>query len=247
MNDTSVGRESQCSTVLSSQAVLAAQGERLCIEAVDVRKEYEDGAVQALDGVSLTVQTGEFLGLTGPSGCGKSTFLHLLAALDVPTSGQLRVEDHDLTHLASSSLYRRQVVGLVFQLHNLLPRLTAQANVEVAMVGSHRPRQERAERAMQLLADLDLTGREGRRPTQLSGGERQRVAIARALANDPAVLLADEPTGSLDSAASAKVLSLFSQMQRDRGLTTVMVTHDMAVANAATRIVQMRDGKVVEA
>ena len=180
------------------------------IEVVGVTKEYEDGMVKALDGVDLQIEKGEFVAITGPSGCGKSTLLHLLAALDRPTSGELRVEGSDLSRLANPSRYRRQTIGLVFQLHNLLPRLSALANVEIAMSGSHRPHAERAAWAKQLLSELDLGGREYRRPTQLSGGERQRVAIARALANDPPVLLADEPTGSLDSAASTNVLALFA-------------------------------------
>jgi putative ABC transport system ATP-binding protein len=219
---------------------------RASIEVVGVSKEYEDGAVVALDGVNLRIEKGEFVAITGPSGCGKSTLLHLLAALDAPTKGKLFVEGQELARLSNASRYRRETVGLVFQLHNLLPRLSALGNVEVAMIGSHRPRQQRRAWARQLLSELDLAGRERRRPTQLSGGERQRVAIARALANDPPVLLADEPTGSLDSTASAGVLELFSRLQRDHGLTVVMVTHDTAVAHAATRIVHMRDGKIVD-
>jgi putative ABC transport system ATP-binding protein len=219
---------------------------RALIEVVGVSKEYEDGAVLALDGVNLRVAKGEFLAITGPSGCGKSTLLHLLAALDAPTKGTIFVAGQDLAKLPNASRYRRETVGLVFQLHNLLPRLSALGNVEVAMIGSHRPHQQRRAWAGELLAELDLAGRERRRPPQLSGGERQRVAIARALANEPPVLLADEPTGSLDSAASAGVLELFSRLQREHGLTVVMVTHDLAVAQAASRIIHMRDGRIVD-
>lgn len=214
------------------------------IEVTGVTKEYEGGAVRALDGVELTVEKGEFVAITGPSGCGKSTLLHLIAALDSPTQGTIRVEGQDLSHLRDPSRYRRETIGLVFQLHNLLPRLSALANVEVAMIGTHRPREERRSWARHVLAELDLAGRERRRPPQLSGGERQRVAIARALANDPPVILADEPTGSLDSAASANVLALFSRLQREHGATTLMVTHDPAVAEAASKVVQMRDGRI---
>lgn len=216
------------------------------IEVSGVTKEYEGGAVVALDGVELTVEQGEFVAITGPSGCGKSTLLHLIAALDSPTKGTIRVEGLDLSHLNDPSRYRRESIGLVFQLHNLLPRLSAQANVEVAMIGTHRTREQRRSWARHVLSELDLAGRERRRPPQLSGGERQRVAIARALANDPPVLLADEPTGSLDSAASANVLALFSRLQREHGATTLMVTHDPAVAGAAGRVVQMRDGRIVD-
>lgn len=215
------------------------------IEVLGVTKEYEGGTVRALDGLDLTVAQGEFVAITGPSGCGKSTLLHLIAALDSPTRGTIRVEGQDLSHLRDPSRYRRETIGLVFQLHNLLPRLSALANVEVAMIGSRRLHQERMRWARQVLSELDLAGRERRRPPQLSGGERQRVAIARALANDPPVILADEPTGSLDTAASANVLRLFSRLQSDHGATTLMVTHDPAVAAAAGRVVHMRDGRIV--
>ncbi|MGD0253978.1 MAG: ABC transporter ATP-binding protein [Acidimicrobiales bacterium] len=216
----------------------------LAIEVIGVTKEFDGGAVRALNGMDLRVERGEFIAIMGPSGCGKSTLLHLLAALDSPTSGTIRVEGQDLSHLPDPSRYRRQTIGLVFQLHNLLPRLSALANIEVAMMGSHRPHRERTVWARQLLSELDLADRERRHPPQLSGGERQRVAIARALANDPPVLLVDEPTGNLDSDASANVLALFARLQREYGVTTVMVTHDPAVAQAAGRILQMRDGRI---
>jgi putative ABC transport system ATP-binding protein len=221
-------------------------GAPIAIEAIGVTKEFDGGAVRALNGVNLTVERGEFIAIMGPSGCGKSTFLHLLAALDSPTSGTIRVEGNDLAHLANPSRYRRQTIGLIFQLHNLLPRLSALANIEVAMMGSHRPHRERTAWARELLSELDLADRESRHPPQLSGGERQRVAIARALANDPPVLLADEPTGNLDSDASANVLALFARLHREHGVTTVMVTHDSAVAEAASRILQMQKGRIID-
>jgi putative ABC transport system ATP-binding protein len=232
--------------VIPREPVVAQTETELSIVVSGVKKEYDGGVVRALDGVDLEVKRGEFIAITGPSGCGKSTLLHLLGALDTPSSGTISVEGHDIAHLRNASRYRRQTIGLVFQLHNLLPRLTAQANVEVAMIGSHRARSARQAWAHQLLTELDLSGRERRRPSQLSGGERQRVAIARALANDPPILLADEPTGSLDSAASKKVLSLFWRLQHEHGVTTVMVTHDAEVARTASRIVHMRDGRIVE-
>jgi putative ABC transport system ATP-binding protein len=216
------------------------------VEVVDVRKTYDRGVVVALDGVSFTVAPAEFVAITGPSGGGKSTLLQLLAALDTPDSGHLAVAGHDLTHLRDADDYRRNAVGLVFQLHNLLPHLSAEQNVEIAMVGTHRHRHEQRERAAALLAEVGLQGKERRHPPALSGGERQRVAIARALANDPRVLLADEPTGSLDTVAVTQVLALLQRERDNRDVTIVLVTHDPVVARAADRIVHIRDGKVVD-
>jgi putative ABC transport system ATP-binding protein len=216
--------------------------------AVEVRgleKTYDDGLIRALDGVDLTVAAREFAAITGHSGCGKSTLLHLLAALDTPTKGSIYVSGHDVVHLHHASRFRREEVGLVFQLHNLLPRLSVRENVEIAMSGSRRPHRQRPAYADELLSEVGLGGLSDRLPTQLSGGERQRVAIARALANDPPVLLADEPTGSLDSASVDVVLSLFRRLRRERQTTIVLVTHDEAVASTADRIVRMVDGRVV--
>src|SRR5665213_1293053 len=178
---------------------------RPVIEAHGVEKVYDDGMIRALSGVDLTVANGEFVAVTGPSGCGKSTMLHLIAALDRPTSGTIRVEGVDLATIDDLARFRRSTVGLVFQLHHLLPQLSAANNVEVAMFGNGLARAERHERALELLADVDLFGRENRVPTKLSGGERQRVAIARALANEPQLLLADEPTGSLDEVSVNRI------------------------------------------
>ncbi|HEY7049497.1 MAG TPA: ATP-binding cassette domain-containing protein, partial [Jatrophihabitantaceae bacterium] len=169
----------------------------------DVHKDFDHGLVRALDGIDLAVRRGEWVAVTGPSGCGKSTLLHLLAALDKPTSGTVEVLGQDLSALHSPAEFRRTQVGLVFQLHNLLPQLTATQNVEIAMFGHIRRHQERRERARRLLADVDLVGREARPPTRLSGGERQRVAIARALAADPQVVLCDEITSALDVSVQA--------------------------------------------
>ena len=226
-------------------------GERAeAVPAIEVRgvtKIYEGALGPALDGVDLTVASGEVVAITGPSGCGKSTLLHLIAALDVPTAGTIVVHGQDLARLRDAKAFRREEVGLVFQLHNLLPRLSAIENVEIAMFGSPTTRAERARRARDLLSAVDLAGREKRRPTELSGGERQRVAIARALANEPAVLLADEPTGSLDSASVATVLDVFARLRADRGTTILLVTHDPSVAATADRVVTMRDGRIVGA
>jgi len=203
------------------------------------------GHVTALAGLDLDVPYGEMVAITGPSGCGKSTLMNILAAIDSPTSGSVIVAGHDLAHLHDLSDYRRHEVGLVFQLHNLLPQLSALANVELPMFGSHWSAHQRKTRALELLADVDLTGCEHRLPTELSGGERQRVAIARALANDPKILLADEPTGSLDSASTARFLDLLGRLESG-GMAIVLVTHSPDVAAHADRIVEMRDGTVVK-
>ena len=212
----------------------------------DVHRHYDRGRVRALNGASLRVGDGEFVALTGPSGSGKSTLLHLVAALDIPTAGSIVVEGQDLRTLRSVDRYRREVVGLVFQLHNLLPHLDARQNLEIAMFGTPRTRAQRRERADELLHEMQLAGMEHRRPPELSGGERQRVAIARALVNDPAVLLADEPTGSLDTASVEQVLDLFRRLRQERQLTILMVTHAPEVAMAADRVVLVRDGRTVD-
>lgn len=213
------------------------------VEARGVTRVYP-GNVRALDGVDLTVRYGEMVAITGPSGCGKSTLLHILAAIDTPTSGTVIVGGTDLATCPDLSRYRRLEVGLVFQFHNLLPQLPALLNVELAMEGASMSSRRRRERAQQLLEQVDLAGREHRLPTELSGGERQRVAIARALANDPKVLLADEPTGSLDSASTARFVELLRGLE-SRGITIVLVTHDPEVAGSAHRALEMRDGRVV--
>jgi putative ABC transport system ATP-binding protein len=215
------------------------------IEVVDVRKTFDDGNVAALDGVTLHVEAGEFLAITGSSGSGKSTLLHLLAALDVPDSGHIVVDGMDLANLPDANRYRRETIGLVFQLHDLLPHLDAQQNVELPMFSTGRSLRQRRDDAVELLEAVGLAGKEHRRPPQLSGGERQRVAVARALANRPNILLADEPTGSLDSAAVAQVLDLLARLRAERALTIVLVTHDDAVATVADRRVAMVDGTVV--
>ena len=216
------------------------------ISATGVSKHFDGGAVKALDGIDLDVGSGEYVALTGPSGCGKSTLLHILAALDRPDAGTLHVGGQDLLRLNHPDRYRRHVVGLVFQMHNLLAHLTAIDNVCVAMLGAGMHRAEQRTRAQELLEQVHLGDRGHRRPPQLSGGERQRVALARALANRPRVLLADEPTGSLDSASVRTVLDLLEQLRTEQQVTLVVVTHDDTVAAAADRIVHLRDGRVVE-
>jgi putative ABC transport system ATP-binding protein len=204
-----------------------------------VSRRYERGRVLALREVSLTVERSEFVALTGPSGCGKSTLLHLLAALDRPTTGRILIDGTDLRARHDHNRYRRSEIGVVFQLHNLIPRLTASENVEIAMFGTHRSHRERRERARALFEELGLAALADRTPPKLSGGERQRVAIARALANRPRLLLADEPTGSLDAAAAASVVAMFERLRTDHGTTVVMVTHDQSLAALADRQVPL--------
>jgi putative ABC transport system ATP-binding protein len=214
------------------------------IEVRDLVKTFEEGRVRALDGASLTVAPGEFVALVGPSGCGKTTLLHLIAALDRADSGSIQVSGVNLGEHSNLSRYRAREVGLVFQLDNLLPTLTASENVQVPMFELGLSATERRKRAGRLLYLVGLEGKERNRPSQLSGGERQRVAIARALANDAPILLADEPTGRLDSAAGVKILELLEELRRSRGLTVVLVTHEPDVARRADRIVRMLDGRI---
>lgn len=215
------------------------------IRTTDLVKVFDGGLVRALDGVNLGVQRSEFVAVTGPSGCGKSTLLHLIAALDTPTSGSIEVNGHDLRSSVNLDRYRRNEIGLVFQLHNLLPQLTAIQNVEIAMFSNGRGHAEQRDRARDLLQAMGLDKREDVPPPKLSGGERQRLAVARALANDPAILLADEPTGSLDTAAVDNLLDLLRGIREQREITILLVTHDTHVAESADRVVHMRDGRII--
>jgi len=209
-----------------------------------VRKSFEGGRIRALDDVSLQLGLGELVALTGPSGCGKSTLLNLIGALDRPDSGEIVVAGEDLTRLENPARYRAQTVGFVFQFHNLITTLTALENVQVPMLGGPR-RAVRERRARELLAEVGLAARERSHPPTLSGGERQRVAIARAIANDPRLLLADEPTGALDSETGAQILELLRRVREERGTTILLVTNDDAVAAQAERALHMRDGTLV--
>jgi len=204
-----------------------------------------DGKVDAVRDVTLEVERGEHVALIGPSGSGKSTMLHILGCLDRPTRGRYLFEGRDVGALSEEerSLLRRHRIGFVFQFFHLLPRLSAAANVELPMLFAGVPREARRARAARALEAVGLTPRAGHRPDQLSGGERQRVAIARAVVMDPALLLADEPTGNLDRHSALEVMDLIEAMNR-RGLTLIVVTHDPAIAERAGRVVRMADGEI---
>jgi putative ABC transport system ATP-binding protein len=205
-----------------------------------VAKAFEHGRIAALVDASFRLEPGELVALTGPSGSGKSTLLNLLGALDRPDSGSISVDGRRLEALDDPAAYRKDTVGFVFQFHNLIPTLSALDNVQIPMIG----RNGSSERARNLLHEVGLARREHARPSVLSGGERQRVAIARALANDPRLLLADEPTGSLDSDTGAQVLSLLRRLQADHGMTTLLVTNDRGVAREADRALHLLDGRI---
>ena len=215
------------------------------IETRDIYRIYGDGeAIHALDGVNLCVARGEFLAVMGPSGSGKSTLLNVIGALDRPTSGQVFVNGQDLATIRNVDRFRARTVGFIFQLHNLLPTLTALENVEVPMMGHLGPRARR-NRAKELLELVGLPDRMRHLPNQLSGGQRQRVAVARALANNPPLILADEPTGSLDTVSGQELLELLRSLNQSQRTTFVLVTHDPAVARQTRRVIVMADGRIV--
>ena len=211
--------------------------ERLC-------KTYPDGQVNALVEVALSIRRGEHVALMGASGSGKSTLLNLLGGLDRPTSGAVFFEGRSLSDIPDLDRFRARNIGFVFQSFFLLPTLTALENVQVPMFEGPLSARQRSAKASELLKLVGMSHRLHHRPPQLSVGERQRIAIARALANDPPLLLADEPTGNLDSRTAAEVLDLFAHLHRDKGMTLVLVTHGQEVAERAERIVRMRDGRI---
>ena len=214
-------------------------------------KTYEVGehVVKALRGVNLEVQRGEFLAVTGPSGSGKSTFMHIVGCLDRPTSGQYLLEDRDVSHMSKDALaaVRNKKIGFVFQGFNLLARTSALDNVELPLLygGGGMKSAERRKRAMEVLTAVGLGDRWNHLPNQLSGGQQQRVAIARALINNPSILLADEPTGNLDTRTSIEVMGIFQRLNRERAITVVLITHEPDIAEYGTRTVMFRDGLVV--
>jgi putative ABC transport system ATP-binding protein len=208
-------------------------------------KTYSDGDVHALSDVDLEIYRGEYLAIMGPSGSGKSTLLNILGALDAPTSGEVFFDGRSLATIRDLDKFRSQTLGFVFQSFYLLPILTAVENVQVPMFETSLSPAERAKKAAELLATVGLAPRANHMPQQLSVGERQRVAVARALANDPILLLADEPTGNLDSNSAEGIFELFARLHRERGVTIVLITHDEGFAHRAHRLVRMKDGRVV--
>lgn len=216
------------------------------VVARDLVKTYENGRTRALDGASLEISRSEFVAICGPSGSGKSTLLHLIGALDRPDSGELWVAGEDLTRRRGDlAHFRARTVGFIFQLHNLIPSLTALENILIPTLELNHARREAYARAQELLERVGLAHRAHRRPPELSGGERQRVAVARALVNNPQLILADEPTGSLDSKAEKHVLDLLKELQAERGVTLILVTHDPRVAQTADRVIELLDGRVI--
>ena len=219
------------------------------LEAKNLAKTYETGGAKVLGlrGVDISIERGEFVAVMGPSGCGKSTLLNLLAGLDRPTAGEVRLDGVRIDGLSETDLarLRRRKVGFVFQFFNLVPTLSAVENVELPLLLVGRRRRAARRSANELLTDLGIAEKQGAAPAELSGGQQQRVALARALANRPDVVLADEPTGNLDSASARDVLGLFREA-RGRGQTLLLVTHDASVASAADRVIRLRDGLVVD-
>lgn len=214
-------------------------------QASGLTKEYDDGRVAALRGIDLTIEHGEFVSIVGPSGCGKTTLLNMLGLLDRPSSGKLHFRGRDLSAIGDPAAYRAREIGFIFQSFHLLPNFTVEENVQIPMFGLPCSPRERRARAVELLEAVGLGHRLGHLPVKLSGGERQRAAIARSLANRPAILLADEPTGNLDSKNSAHVMDILLRLRGEHRVTLVMVTHDQELARHGTRIIRIKDGQIV--
>ena len=225
-----------------------SMGDRV-IEVHDLWKIYElgDVRVEALRGVSVTVDVGEFVAVMGASGSGKSTFMNIVGCLDRPTRGVYRLRGHDVSTLTSDERaeIRNKELSFVFQSFNLIPRTSAIENVELPLFYSDLPMREQRQRAIEALRAVGLSGREESLPNQLSGGQQQRVAIARALVNQPSLLLADEPTGNLDTHTSMEILEIFQRLNREQGITVVLVTHEPDIAACAQRVITFRDGEIV--
>ena len=217
------------------------------VEIKGLYKSYENGNIKALNGIDLTIEDGEFVSIIGPSGSGKSTLLNMLGALDIPDSGSITVAGQDLRSSKKLNEFRGEKIGFIFQLHNLIPNISVRENIEIPMYTQKMSSKEMKARALKLLDDVGLKDKADIMPNKLSGGERQRVAIARALANEPSIILADEPTGSLDSKTSSKILKQLIDLHKDKNVTLIIVTHDMDVAKLADRVIEVLDGEIISA
>jgi len=222
--------------------------EQAIIELKDVHKDFEmgDSIVRAIDGINVKIKRGEFVVIIGPSGSGKSTLMNLIGCLDLPTKGEIFLDERNIAHLDESHLaqIRGSKIGFVFQTFNLIPTLTSLENVALPMIFHEVPKEERINRAEKILKDVGLSHRKNHLPNELSGGERQRVAIGRALSNNPEVILADEPTGNLDSKTGLSIMNLFSNLNK-KGKTIILVTHDLNLIKYAQKILKIRDGKII--
>ncbi len=214
------------------------------IEIQNLKKGFDKGKITALNGVNLKIKKGEFVSIIGPSGSGKSTLLNMIGALDRPDDGTIKVAGYNLNLKKDLSEFRSKEIGFIFQLHNLIPNLNVLENVKIPMFESKLSGKEMRKRALQLLDYMNLSDKINRKPTELSGGERQRVAIARSLANKPSIILADEPTGSLDSKNGQMILKRLEDLHKNENVTLIMVTHDLNVANLSERTIEVFDGKV---
>ncbi|WP_409199955.1 ABC transporter ATP-binding protein [Methanobrevibacter sp. DSM 116169] len=215
------------------------------VEIKNLKKSYENGNIKALNGINLDIKEGEFVSIIGPSGSGKSTLLNMLGALDIPNSGEIKVAGYDLSDDKKLNEFRGKKIGFVFQLHNLIPNISVAENVEIPMFTQDISSKEMRKRSLHLLDLVGLNDKANMLPNKLSGGERQRVAIARSLSNNPSIILADEPTGSLDSKTSNKVLKLLTDLHKKENVTLIVVTHDMNVAKLADRVIEVLDGEIL--
>ena len=216
------------------------------ISLFDVVKEYDKGTVKALNGINLDIFEGEFVSIIGPSGSGKSTLLNMLGALDKPTRGKIFIDGIDLVKEKDLSEFRQEKIGFVFQLHNLIPNLSVFDNVQIPLLPTGMSNKEMKERASEIIRAVGLEDKKKQRPNKLSGGQRQRVAIARALVNNPSIILADEPTGSLDSKTGEMILNLLMEMHERYNVTLIIVPHDNDVAALAERTIKIKDGQIIE-
>lgn len=214
------------------------------IKTENLKKYFEEGRVKALDGVDLEIRRGEYVSIIGKSGSGKSTLLNLISAMDRPTSGKVIFDGIDLTTYKSLDEIRSHKVGFIFQLHNLLPHLTAKENVMIPMHEINNSAAEKEKKAFDLLKQIGIEHLAGKLPTKMSGGERQRVAIARALANDPEVILGDEPTGDVDTKTGKLIMEILESLNKEKGVTLIVVTHALDIAKKAPRTIEIKDGKV---